>query len=168
MLQIGAAFLYGRFEMRVALYQPDIPQNAGTILRLAACLNVGVDIIGPAGFDLSDRALKRAALDYIDAVEITRHPAFSQFRDAARGAGSRLVLLTAKAQMPYTAAKFEPSDILLVGRESAGVPEDVRQAAALHLRIPMREDMRSLNVAVALAMVLGEGLRQTGGFDCLA
>jgi tRNA (cytidine/uridine-2'-O-)-methyltransferase len=168
MLQIGAAPLAWPFEMRIALYQPDIPQNTGTILRLAACLNVAVDIIDPAGFDLSDRALKRAALDYIEAVEITRHPAFGYFQRAARAAGSRILLLTARAEMPYTAAAFEPSDILLVGRESAGVPEDVREAADLHLRIPMRKDLRSLNVAVALAMVLGEGLRQTGGFKFLA
>src|SRR5262249_25958368 len=154
--------------MRIALYQPDIPQNTGTILRLAACLNAGVDIIEPAGFDLSDRALKRAALDYIEAVEIARHPTFGHFQRAARAAGARLVLLRARAEMLYTAAAFQPSDILLVGRESAGVPEDVRDAADLHLRIPMRKGLRSLNVAVALAMVLGEGLRQTGGFKCLA
>jgi tRNA (cytidine/uridine-2'-O-)-methyltransferase len=154
--------------MRIALYQPDIPQNTGTILRLAACLNVGVDIIEPAGFDLSDRALKRAALDYIEAVAIVRHPAFSHFERAARSAGSRIVLLTARAQVPYFAAAFQPSDILLVGRESAGVPKDVREAADLSVRIPMRKNLRSLNVAVALAMVLGEGLRQTGGFNCLA
>ena len=154
--------------MRIALYQPDIPQNTGTILRLAACLNVAADIIEPAGFDLSDRALRRAALDYIEAVEITRHPSFSHFEEAARAAGSRLVLLTSKAETPYIAAEFQPSDILLVGRESAGVPEDVREAADLHLRIPMREDLRSLNVAVALAMVLGEALRQTGGFHSFA
>jgi tRNA (cytidine/uridine-2'-O-)-methyltransferase len=168
MVQIGAASLHGRFTMHIALYQPDIPQNAGTILRLAACLKVAVDIIEPAGFDLSDRALKRAALDYIEAVEIIRYPAFGHFERAARAAGSRIVLLTARAETPYIAAAFQPSDILLVGRESAGVPEDVRDAADLHLRIPMRKGLRSLNVAVALAMVLGEGLRQTGGFHCLA
>jgi tRNA (cytidine/uridine-2'-O-)-methyltransferase len=154
--------------MRIALYQPDIPQNTGTILRLAASLNVAVDIIGPAGFDLSDRALKRAALDYIEATEITRHPAFSHFRHAARTAGSRIVLLTSRAETPHVDARFRPSDILLVGRESAGVPDEVREAADLHLRIPMRRNLRSLNVAVALAMVLGEALRQTGGFKCLA
>jgi tRNA (cytidine/uridine-2'-O-)-methyltransferase len=154
--------------MRIGLYQPDIPQNTGTILRLAACLNVGVDIIEPAGFDLSDRALKRAALDYIEAVEISRHPAFGQFRDTARAARCRIVLLTSQAETPYVAAKFHPTDILLVGRESAGVSQDVRDAADLHLRIPMRKGFRSLNVAVALAMVLGEGLRQTGGFSSLA
>src|SRR5262249_13058492 len=111
---------------------------------------------------------KRAALDYIDAVEITRHPSFSHFERAAHAAGSRLVLLTARAQTPYVAAAFEPLDILLVGRESAGVPDDVRDAVDLSLRIPVRKGLRSLNVAVALAMVLGEGLRQTGGIDSLA
>src|SRR5215475_9070267 len=127
--------------MRIALYQPDIPQNTGTILRLAACLNVAVDIIEPAGFDLSDRALKRAALDYIEAVEITRHMAFGHFERAARAEGARIVLLTARAERPYTAAAFQASDILLVGRESAGVPEAVRDAADLHLRIPMRKNL---------------------------
>ncbi len=154
--------------MRIALYQPDIAQNTGTILRLAACLKVGVDIIEPAGFDLSARALKRAALDYLEAAEIARHPTFHDFRDAARAANSRVVLLTAGSKTPYTAAKFRASDILLAGRESAGVPDDVREAADLQLRIPMRENLRSLKVAVALAMVLGEGLRQTGGFTYLA
>ncbi len=150
--------------MRVALYQPDIPQNAGTILRLAACLNVAVDVIEPAGFDFSARALKRAALDYFDAVSITRWGTFGAFEEAARAAGSRVVLLTTRAAKAYTDVTFQCSDILLSGRESAGVPEDVHAAADLAVRIPMREDLRSLNVAVSLAMVLGEGLRQSGGF----
>ena len=154
--------------MRVALYQPDIPQNTGTILRLAACLNVAGDIILPAGFDLSSRALKRAALDYIHAVDITRWHSFAAFRDDARQRGARIVLLTTKAAVPYTAAEFKPSDILLAGRESAGAPEEVHAAADLRVRVPMREDLRSLNVAVALSMVLGEALRQTGGFSRLA
>ncbi len=154
--------------MRVALYQPDIPQNTGTILRLAACLNVAGDIILPAGFDLSSRALKRAALDYIHAVDITRWDSFAAFRDDARQRGARIVLLTTKAAVPYTAAEFKPSDILLAGRESAGAPEEVHAAADLRVRVPMREDLRSLNVAVALSMVLGEALRQTGGFSRLA
>ncbi len=154
--------------MRIALYQPDIAQNTGTILRLAACLKVGVDIIEPAGFDLTARALKRAGLDYLEAAEIARHPTFHDFRNTALAANSRIVLLTTGSKTPYTAAKFRASDILLAGRESAGVPDHVRDAADLQLRIPMRENFRSLNVAVALAMVLGEGLRQTGGFTCLA
>jgi tRNA (cytidine/uridine-2'-O-)-methyltransferase len=155
-------------KMRVALYQPDIPQNTGTILRLAACLNVAVDVIEPAGFDLSGRALKRAALDYFQAVHITRWSTFEAFRGNAKVSGSRIVLLTAKSGEAYHAATFDPADILLAGRESAGVPEEVHASADLRLCIPMREDLRSLNVAVALAMVLGEGLRQTGGFPRFA
>lgn len=150
--------------MRVALYQPDIPQNTGTILRLAACLNVAADIILPAGFDLSSRALKRAALDYFHAVDITRWSSFAAFQDDARQRGARIVLLTTKAAVPYMAAEYKPSDILLAGRESAGVPEEVHAGADLRVRVPMREDLRSLNIAVALAMVLGEAMRQTGGF----
>ncbi len=155
-------------QMRVALYQPDIPQNTGTILRLAACLDVAVDVIGPAGFDLSSRALKRAALDYFDLVNITRWSTFEAFKGAAHAQGSRIVLLTTRAASAYTSVAFEPSDILLTGRESAGVPADVHMAADICARVPMREDLRSLNVAVALAMVLGEALRQTGGFSRLA
>jgi tRNA (cytidine/uridine-2'-O-)-methyltransferase len=154
--------------MRLALYQPDIPQNTGTILRLAACLNVAADIILPAGFDLSSRALKRAALDYFHAVDITRWGSFASFHDGARQRGARIVLLTTKAAVPYMAAEYKPSDILLAGRESAGVPEEVHAAADLRVRVPMREDLRSLNIAVALAMVLGEAMRQTGGFSRLA
>ncbi len=153
--------------MRVALYQPDIPQNTGTILRLSACLDIAADVILPAGFDLSSRALKRAALDYFGAVDITRWSTFAEFRNNARERGVRVVLLTTKAAVPYTAAEFKPSDILLAGRESAGVPEDVHAAADLRVRVPMREDLRSLNIAVALAMVLGEAMRQTGGFSRL-
>jgi tRNA (cytidine/uridine-2'-O-)-methyltransferase len=151
--------------MRVALFQPDIPQNTGTVLRLAACLNVAADIILPAGFDLSSRALKRAALDYFEAVDITRWGTFEEFHNDARERGSRIVLLTTKAAVPYTEAEFRSSDILLAGRESAGVPEHVHAAADLRIRVPMREDLRSLNVAVSLAMVLGEAMRQTGGFS---
>jgi tRNA (cytidine/uridine-2'-O-)-methyltransferase len=153
--------------MRVALYQPDIPQNAGTILRLAACLNIPVDIIEPAGFDISSRALKRAALDYYEAVDITRHQTFEAFL-RSRKANDRIILLTTQAAASYQQIVYERSDILLVGRESAGVPPLVHEAADLRVRIPMRSDLRSLNVAVALAMVLGEGLRQTGGFSCFA
>ncbi len=155
-------------RMRVALYQPDIPQNTGTILRLAACLDVAAGIIEPAGFDLSSRALKRAALDYLDWVSITRWSTFEAFKDNARAQGSRVVLLTTRAAEAYTSVEFKPSDILLTGRESAGVPADVHAAADLRVRVPMRQDLRSLNVAVALAMVLGEALRQTGGFSRLA
>jgi len=169
MAQIGATtFFEAALSMRVALYQPDIPQNAGTILRLAACLNVAVDVIEPAGFDMSSRALKRAALDYFEAVNLTRWSSFEAFERAVHAAGSRVVLLTTQAQISYTTVAFEPTDVLLAGRESAGVPASVHAAADLAVRVPMREDLRSLNVAVALAMVLGEGLRQTGGFPRLA
>jgi tRNA (cytidine/uridine-2'-O-)-methyltransferase len=149
--------------MRLALYQPDIAQNTGTILRLAACLGVAVDIIGPAGFDLSDRALKRAGLDYLTHAAVTRHADWDAFEAWRAAEGGRLVLVSAHGDVAYTAFEFSRDDILLVGRESAGVPEDVRTAADAVVRIPMRAGLRSLNVAVAAAMVLGEALRQTGG-----
>jgi tRNA (cytidine/uridine-2'-O-)-methyltransferase len=148
--------------MRLALYQPDIAQNTGTILRLAACLGVGVDVIAPAGFDMSDRALRRAGLDYLAHVEVARHASFADFEAARRRSGSRLLLLTTRAATAYTAFAFQPADTLLLGRESAGVPDAVHAAADARLRIPMRPGLRSLNVAVAAAMVLGEALRQVG------
>jgi tRNA (cytidine/uridine-2'-O-)-methyltransferase len=160
--------------MRLALYQPDIPQNAGTILRLAACMGVGVDVIGPAGFDMSDRNLRRAGLDYLAFVEIERHISFDSFlahraaTRAARSTAGRLLLLTSAGDTPYPAFRFASDDTLLLGRESAGAPEHVHRAAAARLRIPLRRGMRSLNVAVAAAMVLGEALRQTGGYDALS
>lgn len=151
--------------MRLALYQPDIPQNAGTILRLAACLGVPVDIIGPAGFDLSDRALKRAGLDYLTHAAITRHADWDRFEAWRAGAGgARLVLVSTHGDIAYTAFAFQAEDVLLLGRESAGVPPEVRAVADATVKVPMRPGMRSLNVAVAAAMVLGEALRQTGGF----
>jgi tRNA (cytidine/uridine-2'-O-)-methyltransferase len=150
--------------MRLALYQPDIPQNTGTILRLGACLGVAVDIVGPAGFDMTDRALKRAALDYLVQVEIARYATFADFDAARRRRGSRLVLLTTRGERPYTSFAFRTTDTLLLGRESGGVAETVHEAADARLRIPMRAGLRSLNVAVAAAMVLGEALRQTDGF----
>lgn len=153
--------------MLLALYQPDIPQNTGTMLRLSACLSVTVAVIEPAGFELSDRALRRAGLDYLDAAKILRYPSFSAFDDERRAAGARLVLMTTRGSMPYTEFAFAGDDILMVGRESAGVPEAVHKAADARLAIPMAPDLRSLNVAVAAAMVLGEGLRQTGGFPRL-
>lgn len=153
--------------MRLALYQPDIPQNTGTILRLAACLGVPVDVIGPAGFDFSDRSLKRAGLDYLEHVEIVRHDSFAAF-EAWRGAAAcpppRLVLLTTHAAESHAAFSFHPDDVLLLGRESAGVPDSVHQLADARVRIPIRAGLRSLNIAVAAAMVLGEALRQTNGY----
>jgi tRNA (cytidine/uridine-2'-O-)-methyltransferase len=150
--------------MRLALYEPDIPQNTGTILRLAACLGVPVDLIGPAGFDLTDRALRRAGLDYLEHVELARHASFAAFEAARRAAGARLILLSTHGDTIYTGFTFSPADTLLLGRESAGVPPSVHAAADFRLRIPMRAGLRSLNIAVAAAMVLGEALRQTGAF----
>ncbi len=150
--------------MRLALFAPDIPQNTGTMLRMAACLGVPVDIVGPTGFDMTDRALRRAALDYLDHVEIVRHESFAAFDAMRHGRNSRLVLLTTRGSTSYTDFAFRPGDTLLLGRESAGVPDEVHHAADARIRIPMRPDLRSLNVAVAASMVLGEALRQTGGF----
>jgi tRNA (cytidine/uridine-2'-O-)-methyltransferase len=153
--------------MRIALYQPDIAQNTGAILRLAACLNVAVDIIEPAGFDISSRALRQAALDYFDKVDLRRHGAFTDFKQEIERTGRRLVLLTTRADTAYHDIVFKNDDVILAGRESAGVPEEVHASVDLRVRIPMRPDLRSLNVAVSLAMVLGEALRQTGGFPHL-
>jgi tRNA (cytidine/uridine-2'-O-)-methyltransferase len=151
--------------MRLALYQPDIPQNTGTILRLAACLGTPVEIIGPTGFDMTDRRLRRAGLDYLAHAQIVRHQSFAAFDGARRARASRLVLLTTHAVLPYLHFVFQGEDTLLFGRESAGVPAAVHAAADARLRIPLLEGRRSLNVAVAAAMVLGEALRQTGGFS---
>ena len=148
--------------MRLALYQPDIAQNAGTILRLGACLGVPVDIIAPTGFDMTDRALRRAGLDYLAEAEIERHASFADFEAARRARRSRLVLLTTRGEVPYTGFAFRAADTLLLGRESGGVAEAVHRLADARLRIPMRAGLRSLNVAVAAAMALGEALRQTG------
>lgn len=150
--------------MRLALYQPDIPQNTGTILRLAACLGVPVDIIGPTGFDMTDRSLRRAGLDYLEHVNLTRHISFEAFLEFQSQAGQRLVLLSSHAKMTHVDFAFGPDDTLLLGRESAGVPDDVHGMAAARIKIPMREGLRSLNIAVAAAVVLGEALRQTHGF----
>jgi tRNA (cytidine/uridine-2'-O-)-methyltransferase len=148
--------------MRLALYQPDIPQNTGTILRLAACLSVPVDIILPAGFDVSDRNLRRAGLDYIDHVALVRHADWAAFEMARHADGRRLVLLTTKGATAHVDFAFAAGDTLLLGRESAGVPDAVHQT--VDARVPMRDGLRSLNIAVAAALVLGEALRQTGGF----
>ncbi len=173
-----AAFLFplqADNTMRLALYEPDIPQNAGTMLRLAACLGVAADVIEPCGFILSDSRLKRAGMDYLLQAEIQRHSSWTAFQawraemartEAARGGpqGHRLLLLTTKGDIPYPDFAFRPDDILMVGRESAGVPPEVAEAADARLVIPLRPGLRSLNVATAAAMVLGEALRQTAGF----
>ncbi len=153
--------------MRLALYQPDIAQNTGTILRLCACLGVPVDVIGPTGFDMSDRALKRSALDYLPLVDLTRHLSFEIFlqqRSAMAQPPGRLILLTTKATIAHCDFTFAPDDTLMVGRESAGVPDAVHEKVDGRITIPMRPSLRSLNVAIAAAMVLGEALRQTDGF----
>jgi tRNA (cytidine/uridine-2'-O-)-methyltransferase len=150
--------------LRLALYQPDIPQNAGTMIRMAACLGVGIDIIEPAGFPVSDRHFRRSGMDYLDHVAVRRHVSWPTFNADRTAEGARLVLLTTKGAVAYTAVQFQRGDILMVGRESAGVPEDVHAAADARVVIPMRAEVRSLNVAVAAAMVLGEALRQVDGF----
>jgi tRNA (cytidine/uridine-2'-O-)-methyltransferase len=150
--------------MRIALYEPDIPQNTGTILRLCACLGLATDIIEPAGFPVTDRAFRRAGMDYLDQVEITRHGSFQAFDDWRRSERLSLVLLTTSAETSYLDHAFRDDQVLLFGRESAGVPEAVHKAADTRLRVPIREGLRSLNIAMAVAMVAGEALRQTGGF----
>ena len=152
--------------MRLALYEPDIPPNVGTILRLAACFGVPVDIIEPCGFPLDDRRLRRAGMDYLDQVLLSRHASFARFLAERQRTlpASRLVLLTTKGDLDYRAFRFLPTDTLVMGRESAGAPPAVHEAAAARLRIPMREGLRSINVALACAIVLSEALRQTDGF----
>lgn len=147
--------------MRLALFQPDIPQNAGAALRLAACLGVGVDIIEPCGFVWSEPKMRRAGMDYLDAVDLRRHSGWAAYREQAVG---RIVLLTTAAAERFDMFQFRSDDTLLLGRESAGVPEAVHAAADARIRIPMMPGMRSLNVVNAAAIVLGEGLRQTKGF----
>ena len=150
--------------LSLALYQPDIPQNVGNMLRLCACLGVDVHVIEPAGFDLSDRALKRAGMDYLAHVHPIRHLTFGDFEAWRKESGRRLVLLTTAGTLPYANLVYADDDVILVGRESAGVPEAVHRAANERVVIPMARGLRSLNVATAAAMVLGEALRQTGGF----
>lgn len=150
--------------MRLALYEPDIPQNAGALMRLGACLGVGIDLIEPCGFLLSDRGLKRAGMDYLKSADIRRHESWNRFCQDRQPESGRLVLLTTRGDMVYTDFAFEAGDTLLVGRESAGVPDAVHAAADARLTIPLISGLRSLNVAQAAAMVLGEALRQTGLF----
>lgn len=147
--------------MRVALYQPDIAGNVGTIIRLAACLGVAVDLIEPMGFAWSDRALARAGMDYADAADVVRHADWDAFRAATPG---RIVLATTAGAAPLPHVRFGQGDILLFGSESAGAPQHVHTAADLRVRIPMRPGFRSLNVAVSAGIVLAEALRQTGGW----
>ena len=147
--------------MRIALYQPDIAQNTGTILRLAACFGIEVDIIEPAGFPTSDRAFRRAGMDYLDQVRLTRHDSWPKFEQWRRGLGHRLALFTTRGAGSYLDYAYEPADILLFGRESAGVTDEVLAAADARLVIPIKPGLRSLNVAMAAALAIGEALRQT-------
>ena len=147
----------------LALYQPDIPQNCGTMLRMCACLGLEAAIIEPAGFPVNDRHFRRAGMDYLEAVTIARHASFAAFEAWRQGAMRRLVLLSTKADLAYTDLAFRADDIVLVGRESAGVPKIVHEAADVRIVIPIRPSLRSLNVAVAAAMTVGEALRQIDG-----
>ncbi len=148
--------------MRLALYQPDIPGNTGAILRLAACLDLTVDLIEPAGFDLSDRNLKRAGMDYIERAALQRHASWEAFEEWRSAEERRLVLFTTRADGAYTDFSFDEQDVILFGRESAGVPEEVHERADARLLIPMKAGARSLNLAMSAAMAAGEAMRQTG------
>ena len=148
--------------MRLALYQPDIPQNLGAFIRLAACLGTPLDVIEPCGFPVDDKRIRRAAMDYVDLARLQRHASWEAFRrDRAPG---RLVLLTTAGATRLPDARFQPDDTLLLGRESAGAPAEVHDAADLRIRVPIQKGLRSLNVALAAALVLGEALRQTDGY----
>ena len=148
-------------DLRIALYQPDIPGNAGTILRMAACLGLGVDIIEPAGFDMTDRALKRAGMDYLEMAALTRHVSWDAFQEWRASERRRLILFSTRASEPYTGFSFADGDVLLFGRESAGVPDSVHEAADARVTIRMQPGARSLNLALSAAMAAGEAIRQT-------
>ena len=148
--------------MRLVLFEPDIPQNAGTLLRLGACLGVPVDVIEPCGFVFSDTQMRRAGMDYLEHADFVRHASWEAF--LAQHTGGRIVLLTAKGSLPYTDFQFAADDKIVLGRESAGAPQAVHDRADARLRIPLKSGLRSINVAQAGAMVLGEALRQTGTF----
>jgi tRNA (cytidine/uridine-2'-O-)-methyltransferase len=148
-------------KLRIALYQPDIAGNTGTILRLASCLGLGVDIIEPAGFDISDRNLRRAGMDYIASVDLVRHVNWERFEEWRAGGHRRLILASTRAALRYTDFSFLADDVLLFGRESAGVPDHVHGKANARILIPMVEGQRSINIAMSAAMISGEALRQT-------
>ena len=151
--------------MQIALFQPDIPKNAGAILRLCACMDVAAHIIEPAGFAVSDRSFRRAGMDYLDQVNWTRHDSWAKFEQWRKQAGCQLILFTTKGASPYLEFRYDAADILLFGRETAGVPQAVADAADARLVIPIKPGLRSLNVATAAAMALGEAMRQTSGVD---
>ncbi|MBT4879410.1 MAG: tRNA (cytidine(34)-2'-O)-methyltransferase [Alphaproteobacteria bacterium] len=147
--------------MRLALFQPEIPQNTGTLLRMGACLGVSVDIIGPCGFVFSERRLRRAGMDYIDHVDFKEHTSWKAFLTSNTSVGKRIILVDVDGTHPYSEFQFSSDDILLLGQESVGVPNDVRTACTESVHIPMQDSVRSLNVAIAASMVTGEALRQT-------
>lgn len=149
----------------IALYQPDIPGNTGTILRMAACFRLDVHIIEPAGFDISDRSLKRAGMDYIEQAALRRHLNWEAFKDFAVAGDRRIILMSTKASQNYASFEFRNSDMVLFGRETNGVPAMVHEVADARLVIPMQPQRRSLNLAVSVAMITGEALRQTNGFS---
>ncbi|WP_237153017.1 tRNA (cytidine(34)-2'-O)-methyltransferase [Oryzibacter oryziterrae] len=150
--------------IELALYQPDIAQNTGTLIRLAACMGVRLHVIEPTGFDMSDRNLRRAGMDYLELATVVRHMGWTAFSDWRASEGRRLVLATTRASTSFLAETYRSDDILLMGRESAGVPDSVHAAAGLRIRIPMMPGTRSLNLAVSASMILSEALRQTDGF----
>jgi len=152
--------------MRIALYEPDIPQNAGTVLRTAACFGIGVDIIEPCGFVWDEKRLRRAGMDYLDGVDMIRHSSWQNYQEGcqSRAGSGRLVLLTTRGSLPYVKFTFQADDTIMLGRESAGVPDAVHDAADAGIKIPMVTGMRSLNVAVSAGLVVGEALRQLGAF----
>jgi tRNA (cytidine/uridine-2'-O-)-methyltransferase len=152
--------------IRIALFEPDIPQNAGTVLRFCACLGIEAHLIEPAGFPITDRAFRRAGMDYLDKVRVVRHPSWDAFETWRRRDRLRLLLFTTQAPMPYLGHCYRSDDILLFGRESAGVPEAVHAAADVRLTIPMQPGLRSLNIAMAVAMAAGEAIRQTSILRC--
>jgi tRNA (cytidine/uridine-2'-O-)-methyltransferase len=154
--------------MRLAFFQPDIPQNLGGAVRLAACMQASIEVIEPCAFPLTDRALRRAAMDYEGQAEVIRHAGWSDFIAAPQRRDGRLVLFTTRGALPYADFRFEPGDTLLFGQESAGAPEHVHAAAQARLIVPMAPPARSLNVVTTAAMALGEALRQTGGFPAMA
>lgn len=146
--------------MRIALYQPEIPGNVGAVLRLSACFDVGVDLIEPCGFPFSDKRLRRAGMDYIDHVEMARHGDWEQFQQATK---PRIILLSSRADVRLHDFRFQADDVLLMGQESSGVPDHVRDYCLAAVRIPLSPHVRSLNVSVAAGIALSEALRQTGG-----
>lgn len=151
----------------LALYQPDIANNTGTLIRLGACLGTTIHLIHPTGFPFSPKALARAGLDYVDHASVQEHASWTAFDAWRRDAGRRLVLLTTKSTTSAYSVSYQMEDILMVGRESAGVPDAVAEAADLRVRIPMREGLRSINVALSATLILGEAKRQTDGFTAL-